>query len=80
MREKRPRTRISMCANPRPQKLSHRALLAAEPRNHRTRLSLFYALIDQERLREAYAVIDALQADTALWTGFGGDARRYDTG
>ena len=56
----------------------YRALLAAEPRNHRTRLSLFYALIDQERLREAYAVIDALQADTALWTGFGGDARRYD--
>ena len=56
----------------------YRALLAAEPRNHRTRLSLFYALIDQDRLPEAYAVIDALQADTAIWTTFAGSPKRFD--
>jgi biofilm PGA synthesis protein PgaA len=59
----------------------YRAILAIEPHKHQTRLSLFYALIDQDRLREAYAVIDALQADTPVWTSFidfTGARARYD--
>lgn len=38
----------------------YHAILTEEPRNYRVRLSLFYALTDQDRLRDAYAVIDAL--------------------
>ncbi len=42
-------------------------VLEHDPRNYNARLSLFYALVEQERHQEALALIDALAASEPAW-------------
>ncbi len=45
----------------------YRRVLERDPRNYNARLSLFYALVEQERHHEALALIDALAASEPVW-------------
>ncbi|RME32884.1 MAG: poly-beta-1,6 N-acetyl-D-glucosamine export porin PgaA, partial [Gammaproteobacteria bacterium] len=45
----------------------YRRVLDHDPRNYNARLSLFYALVEQERHYEALELIDALAASEPVW-------------
>jgi biofilm PGA synthesis protein PgaA len=55
----------------------YEAVLKSDPRNVQARYGQFYAAVESENFKTAYAVIDLLMHDEPLWRVYAGDPTRY---
>lgn len=55
----------------------YEAVLKRDPRNVQARYGQFYAAVESENFKTAYAAIDVLMHDEPLWRVYAGDATRY---